>query len=261
MSPARGEHQFELRAAATAQRPRSRAFWLTKSLLAGAVAAAACGNHAVPQQPTWADVEPIVRGSCTQCHGSNAGVAASGYRFDFYDMTADVCGEAAAVLNGQSLAQGLAPDIGMDVTPPGSDWRPRMPPAPAPVLEDWQRDTLERWAANPLRGSPSRDDHRPDIQLQATTAAADKSSTFTAVVTDADGEPVVGVLHFGDTTLYMDRAGSFGTTVDTSKWTEGYHPISATLCDGWDNVSYDLGYVAVSHAPSPAANGGAGGAK
>jgi len=238
---------------------RPRPPWLTTSLLAGALSAGACGGHTVPAQPTWADVEPILRGACTQCHGSNANVAASTYRFDFYDMTPDVCGEAATVLAGQALAHGLASTIGMDVTPPGSDWRPRMPPAPGPILEDWQRDTLERWSVNPLRGEPKRANQRPDIQLQASTGMADKSSAFTAIVTDGDGEPVVGVLHFGETTLYMDRAGSFGTTVDTSKWAPGFHPISATLCDGWDTVHYDLGNVVVAHAPPPAANGGAGG--
>ena len=72
---------------------------------------------------------------------------------------------------------------------------------------------------------------------------------------------MVGVLHFGEATLTMDRAGSFEATVDTSAWSNGLHPISATLCDGWDNVHYDLGNVLVAHAtPAGGASGSAGGA-
>jgi hypothetical protein len=137
----------------------------------------ACGGaHDVPEHPTWADVEPIMRGACTQCHGATAAVNGSSdaltVRLDFYEVTAATCGEAAQVLAGQTLGRGWAPLIKAAVTPPGSGWRPRMPPAPAPELYDWQRDTIIRWASEPepLRGEPSRQNHRPDIQLEATSA-------------------------------------------------------------------------------------------
>ncbi len=210
-----------------------------------------CGTkHVVPEQPTWADVEPILRGSCTQCHGAAAAIAGSSYRFDFYDMTSAVCGDAAGPLAGQTLARGWATLIGSDVTPPGSGWRARMPPAPADPLTDWERLTIQRWAQNPLRGEPPRDDRRPDIQLSAASGTADQSLAFSAVVTDPDGESVVGVLNVGQVSLMMGRAGSFGTTLNTASWPKGLYPITATLCDGWDNVTYDLGNVLVDHAPA-----------
>ena len=230
-------------------------------LAAGALSIACNESPQVPDQPTWANVEPIVRGSCTGCHGSNAATAGLSYRLDFFDMTDAVCGKAAAALRGAPLASAWAALMARDVTSPGSGWRSRMPPAPSDPLTDWERETIVRWAKAPVRGVPVRDNHRPDIQLDAASATADKSMTFNAVVSDADGESVVGVLTFGKVELLMDRSGSFRQTVDTSGWTNGSYPINATLCDGWDSVTYDLGNVLVAHAasmpsapPSPPSN-------
>ncbi|HEY4184383.1 MAG TPA: hypothetical protein VGP07_04905 [Polyangia bacterium] len=235
---------------------RAAAF-ASAELFAGAVGSG-CDSHDVPAQPTWADVEPIVRGACLQCHGSNAPISGSSYRFDFYDMTSDVCGDAAAALAGQGLAHSLSALIGTDVTPPGSGWRARMPPSPAQSLLDWQRETLQRWAAKPQRGLPHGENRRPEIQLSAASAMVDKSLPFSAVVSDPDGEAVAGVLKIGDAVLAMDRAGTFGGAVDTSAWPNGTQPISAVLCDGWDSVTYELGNVLVNH-PAPPATGGAAG--
>jgi len=232
------------------------------ALAAGALAVASCGEHAVSQNPTWADVEPILRGTCTQCHGADANRAGMTYRFDFYDMTPEVCGEAAAALNGQLLAHGLASQIGQDVTPPGSGWRPKMPPAPTHPLADWERETIQRWAMMPERGEPKGTNRRPVIQLEATSGVVDRSLPFSATVSDPDGESVVGVLKIGDQTLVMDRPGLFSATLDTSTWAEGVQPISATLCDGWNSITYALGNVQISHTPPamPAGTGAAGGA-
>jgi hypothetical protein len=219
------------------------------------LASAGCADHhAVPAQPTWSDVEPIVRGSCTQCHGSNASVAGSSYRFDFYDMPAAVCGEAATALGLEpTLGGGLATLIGTDVTSPGGGWRSRMPPAPGAELADWERLTIQRWAKNPSRGLPPPGDRRPEIRISSSSAVGDKSLSLTVMVSDADGEPVVGVLKIGEKTLFMDRPGAFSGTVDTATWPNGIYPVTAVLCDGWDNVTYDLGNAQIKHAqPLPA---------
>jgi hypothetical protein len=211
----------------------------------------------VPARPTWADVEPILRGNCTGCHGATAAITGAGmspYRLDFYDMTAATCGEAAAALAGQTLAHGWAALIAADLTSPGSGWRPRMPPAPGPPLLDWERQTVVRWATqtDPPRGEPRRDNRRPDIELEATSGAADRRLAFTAVISDADGEAVVGSLEVGDLRLFTDHAGAFGADIDTSSWTAGLYPIRAVLCDGWDDVTYDLGTVLITHPANPA---------
>lgn len=222
-------------------------------LCAGAFSGACRSSHPVPEQPTWADVEPIVRGACAQCHGSNAKVAGSygggTFRFDFYDMTDAVCGEAAEALRGNALGMTWATMMAADVTSPGSGWRSRMPPSPGDQLADWERETIVRWARKPLRGTPSPENHRPSIELVGATQTTDRSLKLTAVVSDPDGEPVVGVLKVGDTRLVMDRAGSFSATLDTSAWAIGTRPLSATLCDGWNNVTIALGSVTIAHAP------------
>jgi hypothetical protein len=208
-----------------------------------ALAASACGSDpAVPANPTWTDVEPILRAECTHCHGGTAPVTAAlgelFFRFDFYDMTTEICGEAAEALPAVTLGHGYAKLIQADVTVPEGCTRGRMPPAPAGALADWQRETLIRWAsaADPPRG------------LSAASATADQRLTFTAVIDDPDGEPVVGILKVGDLRLKMDRPGSFAADLDTSAWPAGTQPISAVLCDGWSNVAYPLGNVEIKHA-------------
>ncbi len=212
----------------------------------------ACGTSpAVPEHPTWADVEPILRAECTHCHGPTAReTGASGalvYRFDFFEMTPSVCGDAATALTPQGMALGWAKLIGSSIKPPSGGERARMPPAPGPALADWQRETLLRWSAAPLRGVPDVGNRRPGIQLAADSGVADALLSFTATIDDPDGEPVVGLLKIGDLALQMDRPGSFSASIDTRAWTAASYPISATLCDGWDAVSYPLGNVQILH--------------
>ncbi len=58
---------------------------------------------------------------------------------------------------------------------------------------------------------------------------------------------MVGVLKIGDLILPMDRPGSFAGDIDTSSWPNGTRPISAVLCDGWSNFTYELGNVEIKH--------------
>ena len=230
-------------------RDRSAGFLLRG--VACAVATVGCGGTpSVPMQPTWADVEPIVRCSCTQCHGATSAVAGSSYRFDFFDMTPETCGEAAAALGDQTMARGLADLMAMDVVSPGSGWRPRMPPAPGNALPEWQQLTIQRWAMHPMLGLPPPGNHRPEILVSSNSAVGDKSLSLSVVLSDADHESVVGVLRIGEKTLLMDRSGAFTGTVDTSTWPDGIYPVVAVLCDGWDNVTYPLGNARVAHAES-----------
>ena len=56
---------------------------------------------------------------------------------------------------------------------------------------------------------------------------------------DPDGDSAVGVLHIGDATLTMDRPGAFSIEIDGSQWPPGDVMVSATVCDGWSEASYD----------------------
>ena len=217
-----------------------------------AVAGGCAPTPEAPAHPTWADVEPILRGQCTHCHGPTAAVTgasdAAAYRFDFYDMSPAVCGPAAQALPLTALAQTWAPLIGADVTAPPNCTRGRMPPAPAHALEGWEIATLQRWASQPDKGSPNRGNRRPDIHLVAPTAIVDKTLTFQAIIDDPDGEPAIGVLNIGDMIFMMDRPGAFSAAIDTSSWPNGTRHLSATVCDGWDYITYgDLGNVQIKH--------------
>ena len=235
-------HRLGLRAGARA---------LTLAATLAATSLGCGGEPEAPAHPTWADVSPILRGACTQCHGPTAATTGSvngvSYRFDFFDMTSAVCGDAAVVLGGQSLARAWAPLIGADVTPPKGGGRARMPPAPGDPLTDSERVTLQRWAADPQRGDPPVGNRRPEIQLSAATAMADKSLSFGAVLSDPDDEAVVGVLQIGSLSLLMNRPGAFEATIDTSTWANGTYPVKASLCDGWGAFSYDLGNALITH--------------
>jgi hypothetical protein len=208
-----------------------------------------CDAGNAPEHPTWADIQPIVSGHCTHCHGSTAKVTGSGYRFDFFDMSADVCGEAAQALGSNPvLSKDLALLISQAITSLTSDVRPRMPPLPAQFLAEWEWNTILRWTGDPQKGVKRDPANRPPtIEIHGTAAMVDKSLEITAVVADSDGDPVVGVLKIGDEVLKMDRAGSFSARLDTSAWPAGQRDVSAVLCDGWSNVTQQLGVVLINH--------------
>jgi hypothetical protein len=207
-----------------------------------------CGGPSVPGQPTWADVRPILAGECGGCHGAGAAASGAGYRFDFYDMTPDVCGDAAAALGAEKpLAQAHAERIWEDISTPVEqpDVRPKMPPPPAPYLADWQWRTIRAWLdAGAVRGAAPAGNRPPAAQL-VTHTATDRSVVLTAIVDDQDGDPVVGILKIADVELKMDRSGSFSARLDTSAWSAGEVSATAVLCDGWTNVTVPLGTIAI----------------
>lgn len=216
--------------------------------MAWTVGGAACGTDDPPENPTWADVEPILRAECTGCHGSSANVTGGGYRFDFYDMTqADPCGDAAAVLADVSLARAQADKIAKAITTTDPNVRPIMPPLPAPYLSDKEWVTILRWTANPIKGDMPLRDRAPRISVNGTSTTADQKLDVNIVVDDPEGEPVVGVVKIGDRVGNMDRSGAFSTSYDTSSWPAGTVKMSAVLCDGWSQVSVDLLDITIQH--------------
>ena len=209
--------------------------------------AAACGPGDPPENPTWADVQPILRAECTGCHGTSALVTGGGYRFDFFDMKADPCGDAAMVLPDASLAHAQADNIAKAITTTDPNVRPAMPPIPAPYLSDNEWMTILRWTANPLKGDKPPSNRPPHITTEGTPTAADKTLTLHVVVTDPDGDPVVGVVTIGDQIAKVDHAGAYTATYDTSSWPVGVVTMSAVLCDGWSQVSGDQLGIAITH--------------
>ena len=218
-------------------------------LLAGGLG---CGGPTAPAHPTWADVQPILAGECSSCHGASAAQTGNGYRFDFYDMTSAVCGPAVAVLGeGARMADALADQIWTDISTPANmpNVRPLMPPPPAPYLPSWEWQTIQKWVNDgaPRGGMPPG--NRPArFRFYNSASTADQTLDITGVVEDPDGDPVVGILNIGPLPFKMDHAGAFSTRIDTSQWPAGDLTVNAVLCDGWSNVSYAVGTLTIDHA-------------
>ena len=217
------------------------------------LAAGCSATPLVPADPTWADVAPIFRGQCNSCHGWTAKETGSSYRFDFFDMTAEACGDAALaldkglVLAGSPLATG---QIGPDITPQPSGWA-RMPAPPSPALPAWERDTLSRWAARPSKGMAPSANLAPTLEVSGYPAAADQSLAFTVVLSDPDDDAALGVIEVNGLAFLMNRTGSFDVVFDSSSWSAGPQTIRAILCDGWAKTQYDFAPVQVTHPAAP----------
>jgi hypothetical protein len=227
-------------------------------LALAALGAAACDSTPPESQdPAWADVAPILRGQCNGCHGWNAGQTGGGYRFDFFDLTQKDCGDAAHALDKSpaALAGALAPNGSPLVAPliesdvaalKGQMW-PRMPPQPCPALPAWERDTLQRWAALPVKGLAPPGNRPPTIAVYGFPAVADSQLTFTAIIDDPDGDSAVGVVEANGLAFLMNRSGSFDVTFDSSSWPAGSLTLTAVLCDGWTSASVDNLTVQIQH--------------
>ena len=206
----------------------------------------------MPEQPTWADVEPILRGECSGCHGSTAQQTGLDYRLDFLDSTslALACGDAAQAIPpagpptfGPVLAAAAASLIYQDIEPVNSGGPPKMPPQPGAPLYDWEREMLENWTGESqlLQGSAPTGNRPPAIQVNQLPSPAKSHVSFIAALSDPDGDDVLGVIEVsGQPVFAMNRSGSFAVDLDASTWPSGNANLTAVLCDGWTSVSVPL---------------------
>jgi hypothetical protein len=208
---------------------------------------AACDGDDAPENPTWGDVEPILRAECGHCHGATAGTTGGGFRFDFYDLASGPCADAASVLADVGSARVQANTIAQAITSMDEDVRPIMPPLPAPYLSEKEWLTILRWAANPIKGDKPPNNQAPWISIDGTSRNADETLDVNVVVHDPEGDPVVGLIKIGDQVGKMDRSGAFAGRYDTSSWPAGPAVMSAELCDGWSRVSVDLVVITIEH--------------
>jgi hypothetical protein len=229
--------------------------------LAAALMGACAGPPDVPEHPTWADVEPILRGQCNHCHGATADITGSSaaitglvasavYRLDFFDVNDGSCGEAAAAISPSAVARSVAGQMRESVASINGN-RPRMPPAPAPQLSQWEREVIDRWTRMPppQKGGAPWTNRMPRLQVFSFPKTADSSIKFSVILSDPDGDPVIGVINGGGSVVKLDRAGSFVVSMDTASWPGGKQALTAVLCDGWGNQSFQVGEVDIAHAP------------
>ena len=81
--------------------------------------------------------------------------------------------------------------------------------------------------------------------LNRVPASAKDTLSFIATTEDPDNDSVIGVVALEDMTFKMDHPGSFQVRLDLNDMPVGTHRLTAVLCDGWGNTSYDLGPIAV----------------
>jgi hypothetical protein len=128
--------------------------------------------------------------------------------------------------------------------------RPRMPPAPAPLLSQWEREVIDRWTRMPppAKGGPPWNNRMPRLQIFSFPKVADGALKFSAILSDPDDDPVIGVIKANGAVVKLDRSGSFAVSLDTTGWPRGKQTLTAVLCDGWGNQTFAVGEVEIAHA-------------
>lgn len=209
-------------------------------LLLGLAMSAACQGPSAVAEPTWADVAPILVGQCGHCHGSTGDIDGYGHRLDFANPARDCARLADADprfftefnMKYGGLKQ-FERRVVTAVEPLEGLPRPLMPPAPARLLEDWQRETLDNFMkAQRPRGPAPAGNAGPTISA---TARRDGSVVeVDYVVADPNGDPVLGVLRLGGMVHRLWGAGAGRVRFDVSQVAPGTDlAVSASLCDGW----------------------------
>ncbi len=216
------------------------------SSLVLALATGACAPPTAPAKPSWAeDVQPIVQGSCSSCHGPTADVTGLAYRFDICDPAAFAdTGYVFPKMTSGAVTKGVADFMKKLVT---DGPRPTMPPPPAGPLSDYERDVIVNWDANRDCGKRANN-HKPTVKLVGKLVYADGDLTFTVEVDDADAETVVGTVTAGDPPV-TNAAGAVvtglinntGRTKITMKDVPAdTQPVHVKISDGWTLVEKDL---------------------
>jgi hypothetical protein len=203
----------------------------------------ACGEEAVPSDPTWVDdVEPIMRGNCFACHGSSSRTLGR-ERFDVYslDAYATVGPFTGLTIAGATGFAKMLATIPYLTTP---DENIRMPPPPMARLSERDVEVIQRWAAGdpPVRGVREKN-HAPRASLLAPPTWENNQLSVSFVIRDADREQVLGKLFVGDNPpVDVLRSGSQTLLVNVDQETAAMR-IILRVCDGWNTIDYDLGAV------------------
>lgn len=205
---------------------------------------ATCAAPEPPTNPSWdVDVYPILRGSCGNCHGDTAGLTGPGmgFRFDTCnpaDFKIGTDKERAALGLG---AVNLAPLILMDVLPSAGGGRPKMPPAPAEPLSEYEVGVLRNWekVVSQARGNN-------DISAACRKSVANRDPRARLVSWNKDGNDLVAVLDITD----LDGDIVLGTVANSDDLitsvgrrtvrVKGSQTIKLQLSDGWTTVDVTL---------------------
>ena len=160
------------------------------TLLALAVLAAACAAETPPAVPSWdLDVFPILRGSCSHCHGVTA--ATGGTPFTRYDVCNAAAFSSVGLTRGPRRRQPPSGSTSATASARRGCRRRRRRP-----LSDYEATVLERWAKRPScdKQVPNR---KPIVRIIQPLTRSANSATVTIEVSDPDGDQVMGKVKLG----------------------------------------------------------------
>ena len=207
-----------------------------------ALGSLACGAEP-PAVPSWdRDVYPILRGSCSHCHGAvaNPGTVPA-TRYDICNSTpfneafaAEKVWIVADTMGNPALG-GASPYAGVIAaqTGPAASEIIRMPPPPASRLSEYEATVLQRWAAASQASCTKQVPNRkPGFEVkQAPTLEMGKVVT-TIEVTDPDGDQAFGYVKIGSAAPQV-IPGS-GRRTFTFEGVQPGDPLTIKLHDGYD---------------------------
>jgi hypothetical protein len=204
----------------------------------------ACVGGDPPAAPSWdVDVYPLLRGSCSHCHGQTAGPGTMPTsRYDIctsapfnaffsaeklWILGADSMGNP--VLGGASIAAGaIAAQTG-----PGAPEILRMPPAPAEPLHDYEAAVLDRWAmASGASCTKTVLNRKPGYRIVQGPAVEMGKVVVTIQVSDPDGDQVFGYVKIGSADLQVIPGE--GRRTYAFEGVQASDPLVIKLHDGYD---------------------------
>jgi hypothetical protein len=212
--------------------------------LAFVVAIVAGCTPEVPAEPSFQqDVMPILAANCVRCHGDPAiGGAPRAFRLDAFDDVAIAEGEPVCGETTTCGAASYASLIAARVRDERAPMPPRFP------LDDWQIETLERWAASPVRGAPREPNAVPVVVVEG-YAQVGALVTLRVRVDDPDGDLVAGTLRArvgtADRLVGALRTGTSEVVWDATGIALGAHALTAAVDDGAQVHTIQLGTVDV----------------
>jgi hypothetical protein len=214
------------------------------SMVAVVLGSLACVGTDPPAAPTWdGDVYPLLRGSCSHCHGQTAGPGATPTsRYDIctsapfnaffsaeklWILGADAMGNP--ILGGAAIAAGaIAAQTG-----PGAPEILRMPPAPADPLHDYEAAVLDRWATTSGAScTKTVANRKPGYRIVEGPAVQMGKVVITLQVSDPDGEQVFGYVKIGSADLQVIPGE--GRRTYTFEGVQASDPLVIKLHDGYD---------------------------
>jgi hypothetical protein len=195
-----------------------------------------CAAPIAPDKPSWdVDVEPIIKGNCSHCHGELASQIAPAYRIDVCDPAPLKDGAGIdGLVTGAAVVSGT---IVMTITDPGLP--SRMPPAPALPLSDYDITVLKNWAKvvtdSGVQTACKKQSSNHDPKARLITTRWDGDDLWATIeVSDSDGDQVFTKVKAGSASYDLLSAGRREIKLSGARMGD---PITVKMADGYNSPS------------------------